>query len=337
MRGRRCGGGWKRARHFLTIRRHEGSMHAARILRSRRLLPLMLLVLGFAIIPVLSWWLMFLSWGKIMLPVAGIATACLYGAAGSMGLLLFGPRPAALPVGIALVAALAWGVPSIVNARVDAAALAASAGDREPRGGIGPYRAIAILEPRETTLGLYTESDCALPCQKLLFSGRARAVLRGPAPVGGDPASARGLTRYSIERRARCPAAAIPQGNEFFADERRESARITDRIAAGECLIAAPALIGDADIVAMKHDAASELIQAARMRAGPIAAWRSTIHARADGRWLLMARATPVAYSRLVAPLRLRGNEIAGFIPVSQEARTDAVVSNGMIERVLRL
>ena len=304
---------------------------------SGRLSPLALLVLGFAIIPMISWWLMFVSWGAVMLPVAGIATACLYAAAGSVGVTLFGWRPAVIPVGIALIAALGWGVPSVINSRIEADARAATAGDREPTAGTVTGRVIAMLEPRETTRGSYTESDCVLECQRLLFPGRVRAVMRGPTPMDGDPASARDLTRYMIERRSRCPATAIPQGNEFFANERHESARIAERIAGGECLNAAVARIGEADIVAMKADAGSEPIQAARMRAGPIAAWRSTIHARVNGRWLLVARATPVAYSRVVAPLRLRGNEVAGLRPVSQEARTNAVFAGGMIERVLRL
>lgn len=115
-------------------------------------------------------------------------------------------------------------------------------------------KTLAILTPSRGRYGGQPrrDTDCDSICQRLLYNGAVRRVIRG-AFAAGVPVSEPAVVRaYRIEQRESCPSATLPDDTDSwpgdpqdYADRERD--RIGARIAAGQCLISESATLAEAD------------------------------------------------------------------------------------------
>jgi hypothetical protein len=160
---------------------------------------------------------------------------------------------------LAILLGVAVALPAYLNRSVNAELKALSEGDRDWSGFQSPPQTLALLVPQSSPRDT-GPSDCADVCQRLLYNGSVQAVVAGPSLSGSAEPAYRedaGFTRYRIERRPSCPAVKIVEAGHWQGETRpgalshgtRVSDQIKARIAGGECLIAEPAGIAEADAI----------------------------------------------------------------------------------------
>lgn len=154
---------------------------------------------------------------------------------------------------------------------------------------------------------------CGNLCQRLLYSGAATSVSLAaighyPTTAAMDPRMA--VTRYAIARHLPCPppAALAPAiayqgliapdypyyGQATLLGPQRRS--IQDRMAAGDCLVSSPALLGASETVIILAAASPDgpMPGPWRLAAGPVSARRIAVFGRAGGNMTELYRHTMV-------------------------------------------
>ncbi|MEO9131420.1 MAG: hypothetical protein ABI240_09445 [Sphingomonas sp.] len=281
----------------------------------------------------------------IEFPVSAVATLCLYLFAADLCWTLSSQSiPMRLAGAAGAVLLLGYGVPAAVNAGVSGLSREAASADAIPAS-VGTPEVIALLTPYRQKGGKWqVEADCEILCQRLLYKGDRKAVLMGSTPPSGTPGAATGLVRYSIERRSTCPPVKVPEasvmpGQMQYGNSNATSESVQSRIDMGECLIAQPGAISEADGVAVKSKPDFGDPLRAGHSAGPVVAWRSTVFHRIDAGsskagWVKVGQATDRGFSRVRSPLRVRLN---GLVPSLLDSRNDVARSSDpdMIEHML--
>jgi hypothetical protein len=192
-----------------------------------------------------------------------------------------------------------------------------SAGDHPWTGDKEGIRAIALLQDRRAASG--NPVLCLTLCQRLLYTGTAESVLEAK-PEAGNPADhdspitdlGQPVIRYRIEKRASCPPVTLPDGvvrrselNIFNQRQLLDEVKI--RMAAGDCLIAETATLGESDLVVVNQvlrDGHQPYMRDRwNLALDTLSARRLTVYRIRDGRAVQLSRETAMTSYPVFTPL----------------------------------
>ena len=115
-------------------------------------------------------------------------------------------------------------------------------------------KTLAILTPSRSRYGGTPrgDTDCDAICQRLLYNGAAKRVIRGAYPARVPAAEPAVVRAYHVERRDQCPAVNLPDDSDRWQGDPhdysdRDRDRVRARIAAGECLISQAGTLAEAN------------------------------------------------------------------------------------------
>ncbi|QKV17358.1 hypothetical protein [Oricola thermophila] len=197
--------------------------------------------------------------------------------------------------------------PLLANARLDAAARQLAMDDHDDLART-EARVIAFRFGR---LGASKPQPlrCDGLCQRLLLNGVADRVLYIREDVSNPPAPGTVAAAYRMERRGTCPDIELPRNDPVKLDgerRNRDGKNVAElmniRIAAGTCLVAEEAPLGEAGLVvssgAIKRGM-SDISAGLDIFADTVSAGRLTLHERDGAAFRETFRETSVAYRRL--------------------------------------
>ena len=243
------------------------------------------------------------------LALAPLGTTLLYAAAATFGWALGQPNPLrALAVSLGCVIMLGLGVPFLFNTWLSSKLEGLAASDAALHNEAPSPQIIALLQRKAIRGERETETDCALLCQRLLYTGGRKAVLAGAIPQTGQPDDAVGLVRYWIETKPTCPTTEVPKaavlyGERYEFGRDRTSDYIEQQIAKGRCLMSGPSDIAEADTAALDIPFHSGS-QAQYRVGGGIDTAGAALFQRISSQWTLVSRARVSITTKMKSPLR---------------------------------
>jgi len=217
-------------------------------------------------------------------------------------------------IACSVIAAAAFLIPEAMNLGIEQHADELRAGDKPFSGPALSGGTLAMISPRK-----YWENPkdgkpprCDAYCRKFLFNGTFARVLMGNMERGLDaPIPRDGLVGYHIERREICPQFSVAQDNHQGDDGPfEENVSVKERMAAGECVIAEPASLDEADVSLVQKlslDSERQWPSRANEQTGSKTAvyvsQRIEAYIQKNGSKELVARITPVTIITAKVPL----------------------------------